>query len=297
MVFHWRLLHNARRIPEQGAILVVFPIAIPYRLKSRTDERFDRRQEGLFILRRSIVNHLPKDRERWFTKLRAEWFRVMRPMGDWVPWELRDHVRLEETNDDGSFWGQGLLQQAPQLREDHLRDCIVVPERTVLLERLPKGGIVAEVGTLQGEFAREILRIVEPQELHLIDHEIHPRVREMAEESALRERLRVHQGDSVEALESFPDEYFDWIYIDAQHAYEGVKRDIGAARRKIKGDGLLVFNDYTIWSYVEMEPYGVVAAVNELCVEDDWELVYLALPSHMYCDVAVRRMLSGREAR
>jgi preprotein translocase subunit YajC len=26
---------------------------------------------------------------------------------------------------------------------------------------------------------------------------------------------------------------------------------------------LLVFNDYTMWSYAEMQPYGVVAAVNE----------------------------------
>lgn len=236
------------------------------------------------------MNHLFEDRERWFTKLRAEWFRVMRPLGSWVPWDLRDHVHLEETSEEVSFWGQGLIQPAPQLREDHLRDCIVLPERTVLLERLPKGGIVAEVGTLHGEFAREILRIVEPQELHLIDHEIHPRLRAMVEDSSLRERLRVHHADSVEALESFPNGYFDWIYIDAQHTYEGVKRDIGAARRKVKADGLLVFNDYTIWSYVEMQPYGVVAAVNELCIEDGWKLVYLTLPCHMYCDVAVQRM-------
>lgn len=230
-----------------------------------------------------------KDRERWFTKLRAEWFRVMRPMGAWVPWELRDQVQLEERSDEVSLWELGLLQPAPQLRDEHLRHCSVVPERRVLLERLPKGGIVAEVGTLQGEFAGEILRIVEPRELHLIDHEIHPRVREMAEDPSLRDRVHVHHRDSAEALETFPDAYFDWIYIDAQHAYAGVKRDVGVARRKVKIDGLLVFNDYVIWSYVEMQPYGVVAAVNELCIEDDWELVYLALPSHMYCDVAVRR--------
>ena len=91
----------------------------------------------------------------------------------------------------------------------------------------------------------------------------------MAEDSSLRERLWVHHRDSAE---------------------DGVKRDIHAARRKVKSDGLLVFNDYTIWSYEEMEPYGVVAAVNELCIDDHWKLVYLALPCHMYCDVAVRRM-------
>lgn len=30
----------------------------------------------------------------------AEWFRVMRPIGAWVPWELRDLVRLEERADE-----------------------------------------------------------------------------------------------------------------------------------------------------------------------------------------------------
>jgi hypothetical protein len=68
-----------------------------------------------------------------------------------------------------------------------------------------------------------------------------------------------------------------------------VKRDIDVARCKVKDGGLLVFNDYIVWSYVEMEPYGVVAAVNELCTEDKWEMIYLALPSHMYCDVALKK--------
>ena len=33
-----------------------------------------------------------EDREQWFSRLRAEWFRVMRSLGAWVPWELRDRV-------------------------------------------------------------------------------------------------------------------------------------------------------------------------------------------------------------
>jgi hypothetical protein len=69
-----------------------------------------------------------------------------------------------------------------------------------------------------------------------------------------------------------------------------VIRDIAVSRRKVKTEGLLIFNDYTPWSYVEMEPYGVVAAVNELCVNEGWEFACLALPPHMYCDVAVRRI-------
>jgi predicted O-methyltransferase YrrM len=200
---------------------------------------------------------------------------------------------LEERPEEESLWEQGLLTPAPQLRDEHVRGCIVVPDRLALLERLPKGGVVAEVGTLHGEFAREILRITEPQELHLIDHEAHHDVVALNEESSLRDRVHFHHRDSAEALQTFPDRYFDWIYIDAQHAYDGVKRDIDVARCKVKDGGMLVFNDYIVWSYVEMEPYGVVAAVNELCTQDKWEMIYLALPSHMYCDVALRKITSS----
>jgi predicted O-methyltransferase YrrM len=214
----------------------------------------------------------------------------MRPRGSWVPWELRELVQLEERSDDPSFWGRDLMKPAPQLKDDQLRNCVVVPDRASLLKRLTGGGMVAEVGTLHGEFARQILQIVAPRELHLIDIEIQPRVREMAATSSFRDQLHVHEGDSVQVLGTFPDEYFDWIYIDAQHRYDGVKRDIQVATRKVKLGGLLVFNDYIVWSYIEMEPYGVVAAVNELCIEDGWEIVFLALPTHMYCDVAIRQI-------
>jgi hypothetical protein len=122
------------------------------------------------------MNDSLQDREQWFTQLRAEWFRVMRPLGAWVPWELRDYVQLEEIADE-AFWGRGLIQPAPQLGIDHLTNCVVLPTRTVLLDRLPHGGTVAEIGTLHGDFAREILRIANPRELHLVDQIInHVRV-------------------------------------------------------------------------------------------------------------------------
>jgi Methyltransferase domain len=230
------------------------------------------------------------DRERWLNKIRADWFRVMRPLGAWVPWELRDCVQLEERAEEEPFWGKGLMHQAPQLQEPHLRDCMVLPNRTILLEHLPHDATVAEVGTLHGDFAREILRIAHPKQLHLIDHEIRSRARTMAQEDSIPGRVHLHQSDSVQALESFPDAFFDWIYTDAQHTYEGVKRDIVVAQRKVKADGVLVFNDYIFWSYVEMQPYGVVPAVNEFCIENNWKLIYLTLPDHMYCDVAIQKM-------
>jgi predicted O-methyltransferase YrrM len=214
---------------------------------------------------------------------------MMRPMAGWVPPELEEFTPSEPYSPSPTYWGEGLVTPARDLTAEHLRHCVVFPHRLALLEHLPKRATVVEVGTLHGEFARTILAVADPRELHLIDHVVHDDARAFVNEPAARGRVSLHEGDSVEVLKRFADEYFDWIYIDAQHEYDGVKRDIEVARRKVKPDGLLVFNDYTVWSYVEMQPYGVAAAVNELCLEDGWEFVYLALPGHLYCDVAVRR--------
>jgi hypothetical protein len=58
-----------------------------------------------------------------------------------------------------------------------------------------------------------------------------------------------------------------------------------------------VFNDYTMWSYIEMQPYGVAPAVNEFRLENNWALAYLALPDHMYCDVAIRKMNPSQQSQ
>src|SRR5205807_2847556 len=50
------------------------------------------------------------------------------------------------------------FRQARWLEKKHVQNCRVVPTRTALLEEcLPKEGIIAEVGTLYGHFANEIL--------------------------------------------------------------------------------------------------------------------------------------------
>jgi len=43
---------------------------------------------------------------------------------------------------------------------------------------------------------------------------------------------------SIEASSLFPDDYFDWIYIDALHTYEGVRDDIQYCWPRLKPGGL-----------------------------------------------------------
>jgi len=94
-------------------------------------------------------------------------------------------------------------------------------------------------------------------------------------------------------LAQFPNGFFDWIYVDADHRYEAVARDATVAARKLKPGGTLVFNDYTMWSPIEGIPYGVPQVVHELCLADGWEFVYLALDPQGYFDVAIRRIESA----
>jgi hypothetical protein len=235
------------------------------------------------------MNNAPGDirrqRDEWLAKTRREWYTVMRPLGTWVPWDLAD-LELDDREEVEDYF-----RPAPKLRSKHLQNCRVVLDRIELLKSyLPKGGIVAELGTDLGKFAEMILNISSPTELHIIDITLAKFRRHLFAPAIDQGTVRLHEADSVETLGSFSDGYFDWIYIDADHSYEGVRRDIAEAKKKVKRDGLLVFNDYTFWSHREFMCYGVVQAVNEFALAEDWELLYLALEPEMYCDVVLRKL-------
>lgn len=56
--------------------------------------------------------------------------------------------------------------------------------------------------------------------------------------------VEIHRGYSFDVVKEFPDEFFDFIYIDADHTYEGVKRDLIDWYPKMKRGGLLCGHDY-----------------------------------------------------
>lgn len=184
----------------------------------------------------------------------------------------------------------GWFDPAPRLHQQHVDGCVVLADReTMIRGHLPKEGLVAEIGSLYGDNARTILEGTRPRELHLVDRDFSVLRRETVASGLDSGVVKLHENDSATALASFPDEYFDWIYIDGDHSYEGVKRDIDQAVRKVKRDGLLVFNDYIAFSHNELMGYGIVRAVNELCVDDGWAFRYFAFELNMYCDVAIGR--------
>jgi Methyltransferase domain len=201
-----------------------------------------------------------------------------------------------------NFNDNPLVLVSPILQNCHVKNCRLVESRVKMLEYLPKNSVVAEVGTQYGRFAEKILAIAQPQKLHLIDGNFDLFKAEINQKPLLQAGIEngtveLHEGDSSTTLASFSEEYFDWMYIDADHAYEGVCKDIDRGHSKVKPDGLMVFNDYTNWSVCEIMPYGVAKAVNEFCIANNWEIVFLALQPLGYHDIAIKRNSGKQEVR
>jgi Predicted O-methyltransferase len=149
---------------------------------------------------------------------------------------------LESTKGwDNEKWSNlernSFLISSPILQNRHVKNCRLVESRAKMLEYLPKDSVVAEVGTQYGRFAEKILSIAKPKKLHLIDDnldlfkaEVSQKQKTLLQEGIENGTIELHEGDSSTILSKFPDEYFDWIYIDADHAYEGVCKDIDRSR-------------------------------------------------------------------
>lgn len=180
---------------------------------------------------------------------------------------------------------------APPLPDDKYRDCEVLTDRLALLDRLPKGAAIAEVGVDRGHFSAEILSRCAPSILLLIDREFDRLASPLVLELVARKdpRITLIPGDSADGLSELPAGCLDVVYIDADHSYAAVRRDIAAALPCLKPDGVLVFNDYAVWSPSSMYHCGVARAVNELCLTSNWRLKYLAMQPMMYNDVMLVR--------
>lgn len=189
------------------------------------------------------------------------------------------------------FGMSSYLHRAPKLKHAHqLEGAEILIDRETLIDRLPKAGDVIEVGVDRGNFSRRILETAKPRSLTLIDIDL-SRITDENRSFVLSQRnVTILEGDSSSTLSTLTGEY-DWIYIDADHGYQAVQKDIVAATRKVKLGGFLVFNDYTMWSPANMMNYGVLKAVHELLNKDqNWAMRYLALQGAGYHDVALKRL-------
>ncbi len=195
----------------------------------------------------------------------------------------------------------------------------VLSSREELIRHLPKGGVGAEIGVAEGIFSAAILAAAEPRALHLIDPWSHletggdplqgrghlegvdralggsfapPAANAQGDVAfaavearfAGDERVRLHRQFSYKAAASFPDGYFDFVYIDGDHHYEFALRDLQDFAAKLKPGGLLFGHDFFEDDFARQEHYGVVEAVNAFLKRSDFRFLMLtAEPFSTFC--------------
>jgi len=127
--------------------------------------------------------------------------------------------------------------------------------RLFLLQTMPKNSICAEIGVNRGNFSKSILKIVNPKKLYLIDPwKLPENQAEMVEnynKTLKRVKNEIESGQvilkkesSLDVLGKFEDNFFDWIYVDGDHRYEFVKKDLELCYSKVKKNGFITGDDY-----------------------------------------------------
>ena len=138
----------------------------------------------------------------------------------------------------------------------------------------------AEIGVYKGDNAEFILNVLQPTLLYLIDpwnnfmdtdsNEIIGEIQyiETQERLKLYGNKRLIKRTSLEASKLFRDKELDFVYIDADHSYQGVSQDLNLWYPKIKKGGILSGHDY------HQSMKNVVIAVNEFVAKNKLQLMH-----------------------
>ena len=168
-------------------------------------------------------------------------------------------------------------------------------DRIRLLSILPPNGVCAEIGVWQGEYSEQIIKNSNPKELYLIDkwdvqelkteayaeyyrnftktEEFVNVYNSVIDKFSTYEEVKLIRNDSVLASYDFDDQFFDWVYIDADHSYQGVTNDLNAYYGKVKDGGYICGHDwnnpedegvnYAVLDFVESKNVQFVGVTNE----------------------------------
>jgi hypothetical protein len=204
----------------------------------------------------------------------------------------------------------------------------VLSSREELLRHFPKGAVGAEIGVADGAYSAAILEAAEPSELHLIDPWSHleegtdplqgselltsvdrarrlgarfgaPALNHQGDLQHARvverfrddPRVRVHRQYSYKAAGDFEDGSFDFVYLDGNHHYEFVLRDLHDFAAKLKPGGLLFGHDFFEDPFARKERYGVIDAVGTFVKRTDF--CFLLLTWEPFSTFCLARGLDG----
>lgn len=150
--------------------------------------------------------------------------------------------------------------------------------RFFLFKFIPKNSVGIEVGVWKGAFTRELIKKAKPSELHLVDpwtfsegmekyfdgqEPLDAMYNKIVRKFGKYKFVKVHRCTSENLAPNFSDGYFDWVYVDGDHSFEGAYSDLVNYHEKVKPGGFMIGDDYGGKSK------GVKEAVDKFCKERD----------------------------
>lgn len=174
---------------------------------------------------------------------------------------------------------------------------IIFDNRNEMIKSIKPNAIIAELGVFNGDFTKCILDICNPKELVLIDlwdntiidsgdvdgNDVVCYNGEFLYSKVLNEYSSYSNIKIIKNytsyLSTFPNNYFDIIYIDADHSYNGCKNDLLISYDKIKNNGFIMGHDYeqNLHKTKNIYNFGVSKAVDEFCIEKNQEIIIKAM--------------------
>ncbi len=154
----------------------------------------------------------------------------------------------------------------PKLRSMRQFDQRSYDARMQVLKSLPANSVGAEIGKYMGAFAQLILDNVKPKKLYLIDpwaasatvvqsgswyetvdQQYMDAICEMVNRRFSADvadgTVQILRDYSSNAFRSMDDVSLDWVYLDGDHSYETVRKDLQLSFAKVRGGGFIAGDD------------------------------------------------------
>lgn len=146
---------------------------------------------------------------------------------------------------------------------------------------VPAGGIIVELGAEYGRSAATFCRSAKP-DVMIVSTDLfpysHPEVGDLLvayianlRAAGFEGRTTAHRCDSAEAGKAWNGGPIDLLFVDADHTYDAVVRDIRAWEGHIRPNGIIAFHDCANGEKPHELHMEVSLAVDEWAARAQWE--------------------------
>jgi hypothetical protein len=171
--------------------------------------------------------------------------------------------------------------------------------RLSLLDNINEGDVCAEVGVLKGDYANLIslqpisklylidpwISIVDiPHRWHAVPQDVMDEYKsEVYERFAGQDSINILEKYSADAVLDFETDYFNWIYLDANHTYSFVIEDLRSWWGKLKSGGYICGNAYIDNPIARnVLDFGAIPAVDDFVEEKFDEVSHFEVIESQY---------------